>query len=98
VNSDFLPWQADAADMLGRGKLDLILHIDDGLLPSHFSSERLYREDWICAVARQSEFGFAPPSWPIHSNCRTHNNNVHYRLLRANVIHFVTKNYVLAAS
>jgi DNA-binding transcriptional LysR family regulator len=57
VNFDFLPWQADAVDMLERGKLDLILHIDDGLLPSHFSSERLYREDWICAVARQSKFG-----------------------------------------
>jgi DNA-binding transcriptional LysR family regulator len=57
VNFDFLPWQADAADMLERGKLDLILHIDDGLLPSHFSSEKLYREDWICAVARQSKFG-----------------------------------------
>ncbi|HEY1471105.1 MAG TPA: LysR family transcriptional regulator [Candidatus Acidoferrum sp.] len=57
VNFDFLPWQADAAEMLERGKLDLILHIDDGLLPSHFSSEKLYREDWICAVARGSKFG-----------------------------------------
>ena len=52
VNFDFLRWQDDAVDMLGSGKLDLVLHIDDGLLPSHFSSERLYREDWICAVAR----------------------------------------------
>jgi DNA-binding transcriptional LysR family regulator len=57
VNFDFLPWQAEALDMLERGKLDLILHNDDVLLPSHFSSERLYREDWICAVARQSKFG-----------------------------------------
>ena len=57
VNFYFLPWQADAADMLEHGKLDLILHIDDGLLPSHFSSEKLYREDWVCAVARQSRFG-----------------------------------------
>jgi DNA-binding transcriptional LysR family regulator len=57
VNFDFLPWQADAVDMLERGNLDLILHIDDGLLPSHLSSERLYREDWICAVARNSKFG-----------------------------------------
>ena len=40
-----------------HGHLDLILHIDDGLLPSHFQSERLYREDWICAVARDSGFG-----------------------------------------
>jgi len=44
-------------DILERGKIDLIFHIDEGLLPSHFSSERLYREDWICAVARQSKFG-----------------------------------------
>jgi DNA-binding transcriptional LysR family regulator len=57
VNFDFLPWQADAVDMLERGKLDLILHIDDGLLPPHFSSQRLYCEDWICAIARQSKFG-----------------------------------------
>lgn len=58
VNFDFLPWQADAVDMVERGKLDLILHIiDDGLLPSHLSSERLYREDWICAVGRHSKFG-----------------------------------------
>ncbi|HEY2468424.1 MAG TPA: LysR family transcriptional regulator [Terracidiphilus sp.] len=57
VNFDFLPWQADAADMLERGKLDLILHVDDGLLPSHFSTEKLYREDWVCAVARESRFG-----------------------------------------
>ena len=43
--------------MLERGKLDLILHIDEGLLPSHLNSEKLYREDWVCAVARQSRFG-----------------------------------------
>jgi DNA-binding transcriptional LysR family regulator len=40
-----------------HGQLDLVLHIDDGLLPSHFQSERLYREDWICAVAQNSRFG-----------------------------------------
>ena len=57
VHFDFLPWQADAVDMLERGKLDLILHIDDGLLPSHLSSEKLYREDWVCAVGRKSKFG-----------------------------------------
>ena len=56
VNFDFLPWQAETLEMLEGGKLDLILHNDDILLPSHFSSERLYREDWICAVARQSKF------------------------------------------
>lgn len=57
VSFDFRVWQLDAVDMLEHGNLDLILHIDDGLLPSHLSSEKLYREDWICAVARQSKFG-----------------------------------------
>lgn len=56
VYFDLLPWHDDAVDMLERGKLDLILHIDDGLLPSHLTSEKLYREDWICAVARESKF------------------------------------------
>jgi hypothetical protein len=37
--------------------LIFVLHIDDGLLPSHFQSESLYKEDWICAVARDSHFG-----------------------------------------
>ena len=45
------------AELVEHGQLDLVLHIDDGLLPSHFQSERLYREDWICAVARESQFG-----------------------------------------
>jgi len=54
---EFLPWQIGIADLVEHGQLDLVLHIDDGLLPSHFQSERLYREDWVCAVARDSRFG-----------------------------------------
>jgi DNA-binding transcriptional LysR family regulator len=54
---DFVPWQAGIADLLEHGQLDLALHIDDGLLPAHFRSERLYREEWICAVARTSRHG-----------------------------------------
>jgi DNA-binding transcriptional LysR family regulator len=57
VQFEFHPWQSGIADLVERGQLDLVLHIDDGLLPSHFQSERLYREDWICAVARDSRFG-----------------------------------------
>jgi DNA-binding transcriptional LysR family regulator len=56
VQFEFLPWQNDVAALVEHGQLDLVLHIDDGLLPSHFKSERLYREDWICAVARASRF------------------------------------------
>jgi DNA-binding transcriptional LysR family regulator len=57
VNFEFHPWQSGIADLVEHGQLDLVLHIDDGLLPSHFQSERLYREDWICAVAHDSRFG-----------------------------------------
>jgi DNA-binding transcriptional LysR family regulator len=57
VQFEFLPWQSDISELVEHGQLDLVLHIDDGLLPSHFQSERLYREDWICAVARDSRFG-----------------------------------------
>ena len=48
-------------ELVEHGHLDLVLHIDDGLLPSHFQSERLYKEDWICAVARDSRFGDGLP-------------------------------------
>jgi DNA-binding transcriptional LysR family regulator len=57
VQFEFLPWQVGAAELLEHGKLDLALNIDDGLLPSHLRSEKLYREDWVCAVARESRFG-----------------------------------------
>src|SRR5207302_10345132 len=54
---EFWPWRSGIAELVEHGQLDLVLHIDDGLLPSHFQSERLYKEDWICAVARDSHFG-----------------------------------------
>ena len=57
VSFEFHPWQSGIAELVEHGQLDLVLHIDDGLLPSHFQSERLYREDWICAVAHDSPFG-----------------------------------------
>jgi DNA-binding transcriptional LysR family regulator len=57
VQFEFHPWQSGIAELVEHGQLDLVLHIDDGLLPSHFQSERLYKEDWICAVARESRFG-----------------------------------------
>jgi DNA-binding transcriptional LysR family regulator len=57
VQFEFLPWQGGITELVEHGQLDLVLHIDDGLLPSHFQSERLYREDWVCAVAQDSRFG-----------------------------------------
>jgi len=57
VYFEFHPWQSGVAELLEHGQLDLVLQNDEGLLPSHFQSERLYREDWICVVAHDSRFG-----------------------------------------
>ena len=57
IQFEFLPWQSDILDLLEHGQVDLVIRIDDGLLPVHFHSERLYREDWVCAVARNSHLG-----------------------------------------
>jgi DNA-binding transcriptional LysR family regulator len=57
VNFEFHPWQSGITELVEHGQLDLVLHIDDGLLPSHFQSERLYQEDWVCVVANDSRFG-----------------------------------------
>jgi len=57
VHFEFWPWRSDIAELVEHGQLDLVLHIDDGPLPSHFQSERFNKEDWICAVARASHLG-----------------------------------------
>src|SRR5246127_1713276 len=57
VQFEFLPWQSGITELVEHGQLDLVLRNDEGLLPSHFQLERLYKEDWICAVARHSNFG-----------------------------------------
>jgi len=57
IQFEFLPWQSDILDLLEHGQVDLVIRIDDGLLPAHFQSEKLYREDFICVVARDSHFG-----------------------------------------
>jgi len=57
VQFEFLPWQSGVAELVEHGQLDLVLRNDEGLLPSHFQLEKLYKENWICAVARDSQFG-----------------------------------------
>jgi DNA-binding transcriptional LysR family regulator len=39
VHFEFWPWRSGIAELVEHGQLDLVLHIDDGLLPSHFHSE-----------------------------------------------------------
>jgi DNA-binding transcriptional LysR family regulator len=59
ISFEFLPWQSSAAELLEHGQLDLALQIDEGLLPAHIQTEKLYREDWVCAVDRRSRIGEA---------------------------------------
>ncbi len=40
VQFEFLPWRAAISELVERGQLDLILHIDDELLPVHFHTEK----------------------------------------------------------
>jgi DNA-binding transcriptional LysR family regulator len=56
VRFEFLPWQNGIVELLEYGNLDLASHIDEGMMPSHIQTERLYREEWICVVSRDSHF------------------------------------------
>jgi DNA-binding transcriptional LysR family regulator len=56
VQFEFLPWQSGITELIEHGQVDLVLRNDEGLLPSHFQLERLHKEDWICAVVRESHF------------------------------------------
>ena len=44
-------------DALDRGRIDLLLHADDGNVPSHLCRETIFEEDFVCVVAKQSNFG-----------------------------------------
>jgi DNA-binding transcriptional LysR family regulator len=57
VQFEFLSWGSGMPELVEHGQVELMLHIDVAILPSHFQSERLYREGWICVVARDSRFG-----------------------------------------
>jgi len=55
VQFEFLPWQSGIAELVEHGQVDLVLHIDDGLLPSHFHSGHTFTpKDFIGRI------GFAP--------------------------------------
>jgi hypothetical protein len=71
VRFEFHPWQSGIAELVEHGQLDLIFQIDDGPLPSHFQSERLYREDWVCALAKESRFSdrMSLKNYPATTGC-----------------------------
>ncbi len=44
-------------DAMDRGRIDLLLHADDGNVPSQFCRETIFEEDFVCVVAKNSAFG-----------------------------------------
>ena len=44
-------------DAMDRGRIDLLLHADDGNVPTHFCRETIFEEDFVCVVAKKSAHG-----------------------------------------
>ena len=42
---------------LSRGRLDLLLHVDDGHVPPNYEREALLQEEFVCVVDRSSPYG-----------------------------------------
>ena len=42
---------------LGRGRLDLLLHVDDGHVPPTYERQALLQEDFVCVVDRDGPYG-----------------------------------------
>ena len=42
---------------LGRGRLDLLLHVDDGHVPPNFERQALLQEEFVCVVDRNGPYG-----------------------------------------
>ena len=44
-------------DAMDRGRIDLLLHADDGNVPTHLCRETIFEEDFVCVVAKKSTYG-----------------------------------------
>ena len=44
-------------DAMDRGRIDMLLHADDGNVPPHLCRETIFEEDFVCVVAKRSTFG-----------------------------------------
>lgn len=43
-------------DAMERGRIDLLLHADDGNVPQRFARSVIFEEEFVCVVARRSAF------------------------------------------
>ena len=56
VSFDFVPLGDHVFDSMERGRLDLLLHADDGHVPTQYPREVIFEEEFVCVVARESPF------------------------------------------
>ena len=52
LSIDLTPLNDESFEAMERARIDLILHADDGRIPQHFSKEVLFKETFVCVVAK----------------------------------------------
>jgi DNA-binding transcriptional LysR family regulator len=56
VSFEISPITDGVFDAMERGRLDLLLHADDGNVPSKFPRSVILEEEFVCVVARESSY------------------------------------------
>ena len=56
VSFDLAPLSDHVFDSMERGRLDLLLHADDGHVPTQYPREVIFEEEFVCVVAKESPY------------------------------------------
>jgi hypothetical protein len=59
VSLYFVPFHDGTFEAVEKGRLDLLLVADDGTAPPHFANEIIFEVDFVCVVAKESNFSRA---------------------------------------
>ncbi len=49
-------FRTEVFDAMDRGRIDLLLHADDGNVPANFPRQAIFEEEFVCVVAKESPF------------------------------------------
>jgi DNA-binding transcriptional LysR family regulator len=56
VSFNFVPWHVAQFEATEKGRIDLLLVADDGTAPANFTKEVIFEVEFVCVVAKESEF------------------------------------------
>ncbi len=56
LSFEMTPLNDAVFDSMERGQIDLLLHANDGRVPSHFRMLELFQEEFVCAVAKNGPY------------------------------------------